>query len=102
MDDALARFHRDEDAARIRELGAVPIRADLADPASLRALPADIDYVLNFAVAKSGRWTVELYGKNVGDARGITSYGNSGTPNFGGSIGYTPPRTIGALVTARF
>ena len=37
---ALARFHRDEDAARVRALGAVPIKADLADPASLRALPA--------------------------------------------------------------
>lgn len=57
---ALARFHRDEDAARIRELGATPIKADLADPASLRALPSDVDYVLNFAVAKSGRWAVDL------------------------------------------
>ena len=51
---------------------------------------------------ESGRWTFELYGKNVGDARGITNYNNFGTPNFGGSIGYTQPRTIGALVTARF
>lgn len=57
---ALARFHRDEDVARIRDLGAVPIQADLAEPASLRALPADVDYVLNFAVAKSGRWHVDL------------------------------------------
>ncbi len=57
---ALARFHRDEDAARIRELGATPIKADLADPASLRALPSEVDYVLNFAVAKSGRWAVDL------------------------------------------
>jgi len=51
---------------------------------------------------ESGRWTFELYGKNVGDTRGITYYTNSGTPNFGGYIGYTQPRTIGALVTARF
>lgn len=57
---ALARFHREDDLTRIRELGAVPIRADLADPASLRAVPADVDYVLNFAVAKSGRWAVDL------------------------------------------
>ena len=57
---ALARFHRDEDAARIRDLGATPIKADLADPASLRALPSEVDYVLNFAVAKSGRWAVDL------------------------------------------
>jgi hypothetical protein len=39
---ALARFHRDEDAARIRALGAVPIPAHLADPASLRAVPRDV------------------------------------------------------------
>jgi outer membrane receptor protein involved in Fe transport len=51
---------------------------------------------------ESGRWTFQLYGKNIGDVRGITYYTNSGTPNFGGSIGYTQPRTIGALVTARF
>ncbi|MCC6848577.1 MAG: NAD(P)-dependent oxidoreductase [Deltaproteobacteria bacterium] len=57
---ALARFRRDEDVARIRDLGAVPIRADLGDPASLRRLPADIDYVLDFAVARSGRWDVDL------------------------------------------
>lgn len=66
---ALARFHRDEDATRIRELGATPIKADLADPTSLRALPADVDYVLNFAVAKSGRWAVDLKAnaEGVGD-----------------------------------
>jgi nucleoside-diphosphate-sugar epimerase len=56
----LARFQREEDAERMRALGAVPIKADLADPASLRALPSDVDYVLNFAVAKSGRWGVDL------------------------------------------
>jgi len=49
-----------------------------------------------------GRWTFELYGKNVGDTRGIANYSNAGTPNFGGSIGYIQPRTIGALATARF
>ena len=36
---ALARFMRDEAVAEIRGLGAVPIRADLAEPASLRQLP---------------------------------------------------------------
>ena len=57
---ALARFKREEDAAQIRGLGAVPIKADLGDAASLRQVPADIDYVLNFAVAKSGTWAVDL------------------------------------------
>src|SRR5512139_1633882 len=57
---ALARFQREDDVARIRGLGAVPIAADLSDPPSLRQVPADIDYVLNFAVAKSGSWAVDL------------------------------------------
>ncbi|HYM43705.1 MAG TPA: TonB-dependent receptor [Steroidobacteraceae bacterium] len=47
----------------------------------------------------SARWSFELYLKNAGDIRGITSYGNSGTPNFGGAIGLIQPRTLGALVT---
>ena len=51
---------------------------------------------------ENGRWTFELYGKNVGDTRGITYYTNSATPNYGGAVAYTQPRTIGALVTARF
>jgi outer membrane receptor protein involved in Fe transport len=50
----------------------------------------------------SGRWTFELYAKNIGDTRGITFYSNSATPNFGGSVVYLQPRTIGAAVTARF
>jgi nucleoside-diphosphate-sugar epimerase len=47
----------------------VPIKADLAEPASLRQVPADIDYVLNFAVAKSGRWAVDLQAnaEGIGD-----------------------------------
>jgi outer membrane receptor protein involved in Fe transport len=51
---------------------------------------------------ESDRWTFELYAKNVGDTRGIAYYTNSGTPNYGGSVGYVQPRTVGALVTARF
>jgi hypothetical protein len=48
------------------------------------------------------RWVFELYGKNMGDSRGIATYGNSGTPNFGGSVSYIQPRTIGGTVTYRF
>jgi len=51
---------------------------------------------------ESGRWTFELYCKNVGDTRGITFYSATGTPNYGGGINYSQPRTLGALVTARF
>jgi iron complex outermembrane receptor protein len=51
---------------------------------------------------ENGRWSFELYGKNVGDTRGIAVYSNTGAPNYGGAINYVQPRTIGALVTARF
>jgi iron complex outermembrane receptor protein len=50
----------------------------------------------------SPRWTFELYCKNVGDARGITSYTNQATPDNGGSIGLLVPRTVGATITTRF
>jgi iron complex outermembrane recepter protein len=51
---------------------------------------------------ENGRWTFELYGKNVGDTRGISYYFNSYAPNYGGQLGYVQPRTLGAAVTARF
>ena len=51
---ALARFSKEEDRQRIEALGATTIKADLADAASLQAVPDDLDYVLNFAVAKTG------------------------------------------------
>jgi outer membrane receptor protein involved in Fe transport len=51
---------------------------------------------------ENGRWTFELYCRNVGDTRGITYYVNSATPNYGGAVNYVLPRTLGALVTARF
>jgi iron complex outermembrane recepter protein len=50
----------------------------------------------------SGRWMFELYAKNIGDTRGINYYTNSATPDFGGAVTYSQPRTIGAQVTARF
>jgi iron complex outermembrane receptor protein len=54
------------------------------------------------AGVENTHWTLELYCKNVGDTRGIAYYANSGTPNFGGSLGYIQPRTIGATITAKF
>jgi outer membrane receptor protein involved in Fe transport len=51
---------------------------------------------------ENGRWTFELYCRNVGDTRGIAYYINSTTPNYGGAVNYVLPRTVGALVTARF
>jgi outer membrane receptor protein involved in Fe transport len=50
---------------------------------------------------ENGRWTFELYCKNVGDTRAITYYVSTGTPNYGGGAGYVQPRTLGATITAR-
>jgi UDP-glucuronate 4-epimerase len=57
---ALARFSKEEDRQRIEALGATTIKADLADAASLQAVPDDLDYVLNFAVAKTGDFDYDL------------------------------------------
>jgi nucleoside-diphosphate-sugar epimerase len=57
---ALARFSKEEDRQRIEALGATAIKADLADAASLQAVPDDLDYVLNFAVAKTGDFDYDL------------------------------------------
>ena len=57
---ALARFRREEQRAQVEALGATVLPADLADPASLEVVPGDIDYVLNFAVVKSGDFDYDL------------------------------------------
>ncbi|HUH38386.1 MAG TPA: NAD(P)-dependent oxidoreductase [Spongiibacteraceae bacterium] len=57
---ALARFSKAEDRARIEALGAHTVQADLADAASLKDCPDDIDYVFNFAVVKSGDFDYDL------------------------------------------
>ena len=49
----LARFNKREDRDRISALGVTCVAADLADPAGLRDLPDDFDYILNFAVVKT-------------------------------------------------
>jgi UDP-glucuronate 4-epimerase len=50
---ALARYARAEDRKSIEQSGARPIAADLCDPSSLSAIPANIDYVINCAVART-------------------------------------------------
>ena len=57
---ALARFSKSEDREKIGALGATVIQADLAKPETLQAIPDDIDYVLNFAVVKSGDFDYDL------------------------------------------
>ena len=56
----LARFSKEEDRQRMEALGARCLVADLADPSSLEGLPDDFDYVLNFAVVKSGDFDYDL------------------------------------------
>ena len=57
---ALARFIKDEDRADMEALGATVLQVDLADAASIAAIPGDFDYVLNFAVVKSGDFDYDL------------------------------------------
>lgn len=66
---ALARFSKAEDRDRIEALGASVIQADLAEAKSIRAIPDDFDYVMNFAVVKSGNFDYDLAanGEGVGN-----------------------------------
>ncbi|MBP6683202.1 MAG: NAD(P)-dependent oxidoreductase [Halioglobus sp.] len=66
---ALARFGKQADRDRIEALGARVLAADLSDKAALAAIPDDFDYVLNFAVVKSGNFDYDLAanGEGVGN-----------------------------------
>jgi nucleoside-diphosphate-sugar epimerase len=57
---ALARFRKPEQREQIEALGATCLQADLADADSLCVIPGDIDYVLNFAVVKTGDFDYDL------------------------------------------
>lgn len=46
----------------------------------------------------AGRWSLELYCKNLANSHGLAFYTSQGTPNFGGSITLQQPRTIGATI----
>jgi iron complex outermembrane receptor protein len=50
----------------------------------------------------SAHYRVMLYGKNLGDKRGITSYVSTGAPGPGGELTPIRPRTIGLTLTAKF
>jgi len=47
-------------------------------------------------------YSATLYGKNLGDVRGITSYFSSGAPGLQGDISVIQPRTIGLTLAAKF
>ena len=51
---------------------------------------------------ENDRYRVMLYGKNLGDSRGITSYQSSGAPDSGGEITVIQPRTVGVTLSAKF
>ncbi|MEZ5141219.1 MAG: NAD(P)-dependent oxidoreductase [Acidimicrobiales bacterium] len=55
----IARFADAAARARLEDAGVTCIPVNLADP-DLSAVPTDVDYVLNLAVVKSGRWDLDL------------------------------------------
>lgn len=100
---ALARFNREEDRERIAALGATVLQADLADRDSLTVVPEDIDYVLNFAVVKSGDFDYDLAanGEGVGNlmmrcrsAKGFVHFSSTAVYAY---AGHEPRAESGAL-----
>lgn len=57
---AAARYGKEADREEMLALGAHPVKIDLSDPASLSAIPEDIDYVVNAAVSKQGDFAKDL------------------------------------------
>ena len=90
---ALARFRKPEERAQIEALGANVLQADLADAASLAVVPGDIDYVLNFAVVKSGDFEYDLAANAEGvgnlmlrcrEAKGFVHFSSTAVYEYGG------------------
>lgn len=57
---ALARFSDDNSRQTVEAMGAKTVKADLADKSTLANCPTDFDYVINFAVVKSGDFDYDL------------------------------------------
>jgi nucleoside-diphosphate-sugar epimerase len=64
----LARFRSPEQRERIESIGVRCLQADLAED-SLDGVPRDFDYVLNFAVVKSGNFDYDLAANAEGAGR---------------------------------
>lgn len=64
----LARFSKEEDAARVEAAGATPLRADMGRD-DLSVIPEDVDVVLHFAVVKSGDFSYDLQANAEGVGR---------------------------------
>lgn len=65
---ALARFSNHADQEKLEAMGAKTIKADLASD-DLSHLPTDFDYVLNFAVVKTGKFEYDLKANAEGVGR---------------------------------
>ena len=65
----LARFSKPEDILRMEALGATVLKVDLAEPDGLADVPSDFDYVLNFAVVKTGDFDYDLAANGEGVGR---------------------------------
>jgi iron complex outermembrane receptor protein len=71
------------------------------DQTSQVGLPSYNTYAVRVGL-DNDHYRVTLYGKNLGDSRGITSYESSGAPGLMGEIGVIQPRTIGVTLSAKF
>jgi UDP-glucuronate 4-epimerase len=66
---ALARFSNPDDESKVIQLGAKSLKADLATDDLIQIVPQDIDYVLNFAVVKTGDFDYDLAANAEGVGR---------------------------------
>lgn len=66
---ALARFSNEDQRQHLESGGVTCHAADLALPGSLASLPDDFDYVLNFAVVKTGDFGYDLAANSEGLGR---------------------------------
>lgn len=64
----LARFSKEKDVKKIEALGAKVIKKDLASD-DLSDIPNDFDYILNFAVMKTGNFDYDLKANAEGAGR---------------------------------
>jgi iron complex outermembrane recepter protein len=64
-------------------------------------LPSYNTYAARFGL-DNDRYRITLYGKNLSDSRGITSYTSGGAPGLQGTMGVIQPRTIGVTLSAKF
>lgn len=78
---------------------------DFGSSAAATPVQVDLDSYNTFAVrvgVDNDHYRVTLYGKNLGDSRGITSYVSSGAPGLAGDITVIQPRTVGVTLSAKF